>query len=104
VASYDCLDFLDLATHQAYSLHKVIIDENDMSMVEFKRGICEELVTPYQDLDNRTKKRRRTVQDGHVNINVEHMLGSNTHEHMLIENKDKMDIHCYFCLLRNIKK
>ena len=96
--------FLDLATHQAFALYKVIREDDDMNLKEFKRAICEDLVTPYKELDSSTRKRHRTKEHYHINMHVEDMLGSNTHDHMLIENKDKNDIHCYFCLMRGIKK
>ena len=95
--------FLDLAAHQAYDLFRMIRPAVDIRLNEFKRALCEDFVTPYKDMNNRTTKRKRDEAE-HININVEHMLGSNTHDHVLIENKDKKDIHSYFCLLRNIKK
>ena len=95
---------LDLASLQAFALFHHMgfsAPEQWLTYSDFKRQLCEDLVSPYEAVNG---KQNRTAQETvNEDINVRRILGSNCHEHMLIENKDKQDIHCMFCMLRGIK-
>lgn len=89
--------FLDMAALQAYSVFQTIRPRESVSFAEFKRSLCEDLVTPYRS----HRKRPRIENEPRV---IENILGSNEHSHMLIENINRADINCYFCLFRGVKK
>ena len=63
--------------------------------MQFKSSLCEAFVNDY-------RKRKNGPDDGSNRIVVEEVLGSNN-PHMLIENKDKKDINCFFCLFQGKK-
>ena len=96
---------LDLAALQAFALfeHMGFLQPGQtMTYSDFKRHLCEDLVSPYKAV---TGKRNRIANEAvNEDIDVRRILGSNEHVHMLIENKNKQDIHCMFCMLRGIKK
>lgn len=88
---------LDLSVLQAHNVLQTIKSDDNVSLVQFKRSLCEALVNPY-------RKTRNHVEDKYWRIVVEGVLGSNQHPHMLVENKGKKDIHCYLCLFVNKKR
>ena len=51
------------------------------------------------------KNSRERPRDFEANLrDVEAVVGADDHKHMLIENTNRADIHCSFCLFRGIKK
>jgi hypothetical protein len=90
---------LDLAALQAHAVFQAIRPNVDTSFVEFKRMLCEDLVTPH-----RNDRKRPLPSDENGMAPIDEVLGSIDHLHMLIENINKADIHCFFCLLENRKR
>ena len=88
---------LDMAVLQAHNVFQTLKPDNNVSLVQFKRSLCEAFVNDH-------RKRKNGPDDGSNRIVLEEVLGSNSHPHMLIENKNKKDINCYFCLLRGKKR
>jgi len=91
---------LDLACHQAFSLLQTMRPRENLSFQEFKRDLCEELVSEFR------KKRKRTLQEAldkeKEKQDKEKNIGKKSH--MLIENLNKVDINCHMCLIRGQKK
>ena len=84
---------LDLACLQTFAIYKVIQPENDpVTLLQFKRQLCESLVTPY-----RAEKKRK--QNVHVPCDANFVPGKSDEQHMLLENLNKKDVDCYLCRL-----
>ena len=84
---------------------------NKMSYLEFKRQVCEQLVEPFR----RSKCLRRLqeastgnsspAQTSNNNNAPDNVVGTVEHNnHMLIKNREKKDINCFFCVMRGILK
>ena len=82
---------------------------NKMTYLEFKRQICEQLVEPFRRskhlrrLQETTTGNSAPAQTSNNRNSPDNVVGSVEHNnHMLIENKEKRDINCFFCVMRGI--
>lgn len=91
---------LDLACHQAFSLLQTIRPRESLSFLEFKRDLCEELVSEFRK--RRKRKFEETLDQDEEKLDEEKNIGKKPH--MLIENLNKADINCHMCLIRGQKK
>jgi hypothetical protein len=104
---------LDLAISQAFALHqKMASDQRDkpISFFNFKRKVCEQLVTPWMTAARRCSRTspdtsehtNERSQEG--NPTIEQTLGTIDETHMLVENLPRrsnpyrpQDIDCFLC-------
>ena len=80
-------------------MHIEVIDPENAAKTtfcKFKREICVKLTAKHIAL-----KKRKAVDD--LECTPNRVLGTSDSAHMLLENINKQDVHCLFCLLRGQK-
>ena len=89
--------YLDLAVIQGYAIFQVINPSSRITLQDFKRDLCEEMVSEYREVRKRKKEMRTEV------MSLENVMGSIGNDHCLVETIGKKQGWCYLCLQRGIK-
>jgi len=99
---FTCL--LDLGLSNVYCLYEQVHSstEPQISFRNFKRKVCEALIIPFQE--SRKRKYLQISEKPQYSNIATSIIGTIGTDHMLMENLDKSDIHCFLCLMSDKKK
>ena len=102
--------FLDLCVSQAYALYKKIHPKEKVMMTEFKRRLCEKLVTNYTTtISSKTAKKRKasnevTADERPYRCPIPSQLETcHSSGHTLLPNIDGRFTNCHLCYIRGVK-